>query len=119
MQDYIFQVIIWVFAIYGFIELTLKVINTTMFLDLYSKGMYIIIGVKNQEDNIETFLRTIIFKIIYGKQDETLDKIIVADLGSTDDTPQILKRLEQEYEMLKVTEWRDCKNILDNIVENK
>ena len=76
-----------------------------------------IIAVKNQEEKIEGFLRSIIFKILHGRE-EYLKNIIVADLQSNDNTKEIAKKLEKDYEILKVTSWKECKDIIDNINEN-
>ncbi len=73
-----------------------------------------IIGVKNQEKEIEGILRSIIFKILYGKEEQIKD-IVVADLNSNDNTKEIIQRLEEEYECIKVVNWRECKEILDAV----
>ena len=72
---------------------------------------------KNQEEKIEGFLRSIIFKILYGRED-CLKNIIVADLQSTDNTKEIVRKLSKDYEVLKVTTWKECKDLMDNIDEN-
>ena len=77
-------------------------------------GIYIIIGVKNQEKQIEGVLRSILFKIMYGKEDE-IKKVILADLDSTDKTMQKLKTLNKEDESIKVATWKECKDIMDLI----
>ena len=61
-------------------------------------------------------MRSILFKILYGRE-EYLKNIIVADLNSTDDTKEIAKKLSKDYDILKVTSWKDCKDIIDNINE--
>jgi len=40
---------------------------------------------------------------------------MIADLDSTDETAEILKRLSTEYGALKVTNWRECKEVIENI----
>lgn len=80
-------------------------------------GIYLIIAVKNKEEEIEGFMRSILFKLIYGKE-ESIKNLIVADLDSKDKTLDILTRLQSEYDGIKVISWRDCKEIIDNIDEN-
>ena len=41
--------------------------------------------------------------------------IIAVDLNSTDETKQILEKLSNEYENIKVANWKECKDIIDNI----
>ena len=78
--------------------------------------IYVIIAVKNQEEKIEGFLRSILFKILYGREDY-LKNIIVADLNSSDNTKEIAKKLSKDYDILKVTGWKECKDIIDNVDE--
>ena len=71
-------------------------------------------AVKNQEDKIEGFLRSILFKILYGKEDN-IKNIIVADLKSKDKTKEIAKKMGEDYEILKVVSWKECKEIIDGV----
>ena len=43
--------------------------------------------------------------------------IIVADLHSEDKTKEIVKKLSDDYDVIKVTSWRECKEVIDNIDE--
>ncbi len=80
-------------------------------------GIYVIVAVKNQEEKIEGFLRTMLFKILYGRE-EYFKNVIIADLESTDKTKEIAKTLSKDYETLKVTSWKECKEVMDNVDEN-
>ncbi len=106
--------IFWTLAIYGLFQIFKNIININTYTKFKSEGIYLIIAVKNQEDKIEGFLRSILFKIIYGRE-ENVKNIIVTDLGSTDCTREITKRLCKEYECLKETNWKECKEIIDNV----
>mgnify|MGYP001622942345 FL=1 len=114
MIDFILHVIFWTLALYGLFELIKNIIYLYTYTNLKSEGIYIIVAVKNQEDKIEGFMRSFLFKILYGKEDY-LKNIIVTDLRSTDNTKEILKKLSDDYEILKVASWKDCKEIMDNI----
>lgn len=116
MLDFILNTAFLTLAIYGVIEIIKNIIYITTFTRCKSDGMFLIIATKNQEEQIEGFLRSILFKIIYGK-DEYIKNIIVADLDSKDRTMEIAKKLSYEYNCLKVIKWKDCKNIIDNIDE--
>ena len=69
MLDFIFKGIVWVLAIYGLIELIKTIIYTYTYTNLKSNGIYIIVAVKNQANQIEGFIRTTLFRIIYGKEE--------------------------------------------------
>lgn len=117
MMEFILNTIFWTLAIYGFFEIIKNVIDIFTYTKFQSDGIYIIIAVKNQEEKIECFLRSSLFKILYGKEDY-LKNIIVADLKSTDKTKEIAKKMELEYDCLKVTSWKECKDIIDNVDES-
>ena len=114
MVEFIFTSILWIFALYGFFELVKQVIYICTYTNMKADGIYIIIAVKNQEEKIEGFLRSVLFKILYGKEEEVKD-IIVTDLNSTDRTKEILNKLSTDYEYVKNTNWKECKEIIDNI----
>lgn len=75
-----------------------------------------LIAVKNQEDTIECFLRTFLFRIIYGK--EEIKNIAIVDLNSKDNTRKILEKLKKEYGNFHLLNWKECKELLENIKEN-
>lgn len=114
MGDFIFNTVLWTLALYGLFEIIKTIINIYTYTNLKSDGIYIIVAVKNQENKIEGFLRNFLFRIIYGKE-ENIKDIIVADLDSTDETTHILNNLQKEYEGLKVTNWRECKEVIESI----
>ena len=115
-MEFILQTIFWTLAIYGLFEIIKNIIYINTYTKFKSDGIYLIIAVKNQEDRIEGFLRSTLFKILYGKE-EYLKNIIVADLKSTDNTKEIVKKLSKEYDCLKITNWKECKEIIDNVDE--
>ena len=115
-MDFLIKTIFWTLAIYGLYEIIKNIIYINSYAKFKSDGIYLIIGVKNQEKIIEGFLRAILFKILYGRE-EYLKNIIVADLNSTDNTKEIAKRLSKDYDILKVTSWKECKDVIDNVDE--
>lgn len=114
MGDFILNTIIWTLALYGLFEIIKTIINIYTYTNLKSDGIYVIIAVKNQENKIEGFLRSFLFRVIYGKE-EFIKNIIVTDLDSKDETINILNRLEKDYECIKVTNWKECKEVIESI----
>ncbi len=113
-MEFIVTTIIWTLAIYGLFEIIKNIIYICSYTKLTTDGLYLIVAVKNQENCIETFLRSLMFKIIYGKE-EKIKNIIVLDLNSNDDTKVIVEKLQNEYEQIKVLSLKDCKELLENI----
>ncbi len=116
MLQFVLSTIFWTLAIYGLFDVIKNIIYISTYTKLKADGIYVIIAVKNQEEKIEGFLRSLIFKILYGRE-EILKNIIVADLESSDNTKEIAKKLSKDYEIIKVTSWKDCKEIIDNVDE--
>ncbi|MBO5478382.1 MAG: hypothetical protein J6A04_01485 [Clostridia bacterium] len=117
MWDFIYAALIWTLALYGLFEIIKNIIYICSYTKLQSDGIYMIIAVKNQEKKIEGFMRSILFRILYGKE-EYIKDIIVADLDSQDETKQILNRMKQDYKMLKVTNWKECKEMIEDVKES-
>ena len=105
--------IIWTLAIYGLFEIIKNIIYICTYTSLNSKGTYLIVAVKNQEESIECYLRNLLFRIIYGKED--VKNILVVDLNSKDNTKRIVEKLEKEYEKINLINWKDCKELMENI----
>ena len=116
MLNFVLNTFFWTLAIYGLFEIIKNIIYISTYTKFKSDGIYVIIAVKNQEEKIEGFLRSILFKILYGREDY-LRNIIVADSNSSDSTKEIAKKLSKYYEIIKVTNWKECKNIIDNVDE--
>lgn len=114
MIEFLLNTCFWTLALYGLFEIIKNIITLSTYTKFKSDGIYVIIAVKNQEEKIEGFLRSILFKILYGRED-VLKNIVVADLESKDKTKEIAKKLAKDYEVLKVTSWKECKDIMDNI----
>ena len=116
-MEFVLNTIFWTLAFYGLYELIKNILYISEYTKFKAKGIYLIIAVKNQEDKIEGFLRSSLFKILYGKE-EYIKNIIVADLKSDDKTKEIAKKMSEDYEQLKVISWKECKDIIDNIDNN-
>ncbi len=114
MLEFFINTAIWTFAFYGFFEFLKNIIYVCTYTKCKTDGINVIVTVKNQEDKIEGLLRTIIFKILYGK-DDIIKNIIVADLKSDDKTKEIVQKLSIDNEMIKVVSWKECKDIIDLI----
>lgn len=114
MWNFIANAVIWVLALYGLIEIIKTIYYICTCTNLESDGIYFIIAVKNQEEKIEGFMRSILFKILYGKE-ECVKNVIITDLGSNDKTKEIAKKLEQDYSIVKLMDWKTCKDLIDNM----
>lgn len=112
MFDFILNCILWSFAIYGVIDIVKSIKSCWIHKRIENNGLFIIIATKNQEFQIEGFMRSVIFKVLYGKN-EFIRRIVVTDLSSQDNTKEILKKLSEDYQEIKYEDWEVCKKKLD------
>lgn len=118
MLEFVINGILWTLALYGLFEIIKNIIYICTYTNLKSDGIYIIIAAKNQENKIEGFLRSLLFRLIYGREESVKD-VIVTDLDSTDATMEIITKLSRDYEYIKVADWKECKQVIDSINEAK
>ena len=113
-MEFILNTIFWTLALYGLFEIIKNIIYISTYTKFKSDGIYLIIAVKNQEDKIEGLLRSVLFKITYGTE-EYIKNIIVVYLNSKDDTKKIIEKMSEDNENIKVTSWKECRDLFDNI----
>ena len=94
MMDFIINCIFWVCALYGLIE----IIKTIFCIHSCNKI------------NIEGFLRSLNFRILYGKED-CIENIIVLDLNSDDNTKNIIENFSADYSTVKVLNWKEFEEL--------
>lgn len=114
MVNFLINTCLWTLALYGLFEIIKNIIYVCTYANYKEDGIYIIIATKNQENKIEGFLRSCLFKIFYGKE-EYIKDIIVTDLQSKDKTMEIEEKIVQNMQGVKVLNWKDCKELFDNI----
>lgn len=118
MGEFIYEAIIWTLSLYGLFEIVKNIISINIYTNLKSEGIHIIIAVKNQEEKIEGFLRNFLFRIIYGKE-ENIKDIVVVDLDSEDDTINILNKMKQDCKEIEVVNWKECKEMMNCFVDGE
>ena len=117
MVNFLLNGVFWVLALYGLIEIIKTIYYTITYTNLKSDGIYFIIAAKNQEEQIEMFMRSTIFRILYGKENN-IKNVIVTDLNSKDKTKQILENMSKDNNIIKLINWKNCKELIDNIEKN-
>ena len=106
--------IIMILAIYGGICLVKEIIRISTYNINKKNGIYFIIAAKNQENNIEEFIRTTLFRIVYGKE-ESINNITLVDLKSKDNTKNIMEEIARENENVKVFSINEYKKIIEDM----
>lgn len=119
MPKIVFEVVICVCAAYGFITLVYELILSVKHKIKYENSMVkLVLVVKNQGDVIEGVLRNIlprdfIRKLMPG------GRLTVLDMGSRDDTMDILRRLEREYECIEVLKKSEKETLFKYFEDNE
>jgi hypothetical protein len=102
MLKEIFQVTTYLLALYGF---TVIVSNVVIALlkraNIKNSSVRLVLIVKNQENIIEGIVRSILMLDVLRKI-MSRDRLIVVDMGSTDDTLNILSKLKNDGEYIEI-----------------
>lgn len=114
MISFIINTCIWTLALYGLFEIIKSIIYMCTYANYKEDGIYIIIATKNQENKIEGFLRSSLFKIFYTKED-CIKEVIITDLQSKDRTYEIEEKIAKTTQGIRTIKWKDCKELMDNI----
>lgn len=110
MHIYIINCILWILALYGAIEIIKNLIYIHNCNNIKTDGISLIVGVRNQEDTIEGFLRTLNFRLLYGKENY-IENILVLDLNSTDNTKHIIEKFSSDYSNVTFLNWKEFEEI--------
>jgi len=89
-------VILWVLALFGIWEIVSRLLDCVYWSN-HAPDVEIVIRVCNQEAVVENIVREV-FKL------NSVWSVRVLDMGSTDGTVAVLRRMEREYPKLKVIE---------------
>jgi hypothetical protein len=98
----IFEIVVCMFATYGFIGFLHEILLTIKHNMKYETSMVkLVLIVKNQGEIIEGVLRNILQRDFIRKLMPG-GRLIVLDMGSNDDTIDILRKLEKDFECIQV-----------------
>lgn len=94
----------WFFAIVGVFSLISDFAGFVVTLRKEKNEPYVVLTVKDQQENVEGLIRGVVWQNLHTKNGGRVPKIIVVDLGSTDNTPDILKKLAGDYDFVQITD---------------
>lgn len=103
MADIILKTAITFFAVYGFVQVIKDIISMFLYDDKDSNEFFIVVKVKNSADTLESIIRLIIWKWLCQMRGRSVPNILIVDLGSTDETPQIANKLCDDFEFIYYT----------------
>ena len=103
MYEILFKTAITFLVIYALIDIL------TRFYRLLTPGnkqegeLFIVIKVKNQENNLECIIRSVIWTFLSRNGGTNVPNILVVDLGSEDSTSLIAQKLCDDYDFIFYT----------------
>lgn len=103
MVDIIIKTAVTFFAIYGFVCI-LKDIAAFFTSDRrYGDDVVVVIKVKDAAKSLEATVRLLMWRWLALTRGSHVPNILIVDLGSTDETSEIAKRLTVDYSFIQYT----------------
>ena len=114
-----FDVVTYLFAIYGFICLSITAVDSMrQRLCSESSRVKMILVIKNQERTIEGIIRNI-FTVDILRKVMTSDKLTIVDMGSNDKTVDILKKLKDDYDFFEIVDEKERNKVFSSFDDSK
>ncbi len=110
MLDFILTSILWILALYGLFEIIKTIIHIRKYPKISFTDTSFVITVHNQENNIEYFLRLLIYQMLYYNLN--IPEVIVVDLDSTDNTLDILRAFAKDFNFITVLSLEEYTSLL-------
>ena len=101
--DFLFGALVCFFAVYGLVTI---IIGITAYISdkriLNDKTIYTVMTVKNEENSVESMVNCLLLKHLKEDDGAYNHKIAVVDMGSEDDTVNILNIMQRDKQPLFV-----------------
>ena len=111
----VFYFLLSFFSVYGLISLVLYFRN--LFSDMgvmKGKTIFNVVALKNEEDKAEGIVKSLLFKAMAADSGISDTRVIAIDLGSTDNTLEILKRMEKNYSGISLMNINELSGIIES-----
>jgi len=119
MLETIFLVVLCLFATYGFAVLIKEVVYSIWDREVENNSNFrLVLMIKDCEEEVEWVVQRILSARLPNGAENTC-RLTVVDLGSTDDTREILERLSCKYAELEVLFEDEKEEVFEQVVENE
>ncbi|MBE7014110.1 MAG: hypothetical protein E7419_02750 [Ruminococcaceae bacterium] len=116
LSDFFVGIFLSFFAIYGLVQ---TILNVFAYIGesrvLKDKRVYTIAFVKNDSDRIEGIANSLLLKVLKDDNGAYDNRVGIVDLGSTDNTSQILTILKRDKPHLNIYTKEEFLKEIDNI----
>lgn len=103
MVDIIIKTAVTFFAIYGFVCIVKDILGFFVANRKFGDDVVVVIKVKNAAKSLEGTVRQVMWRWLALTRGSHVPNILIVDLGSTDETCEIAKRLSGDYSFIQYT----------------
>ncbi len=103
MAEIIMKTFITFLVIYALIDIAIRIIGNFHNDDNDKNDVFVVVRVKNQEENLEYIIRSLIFRLLSQSGGGKIPLILIVDSGSEDKTSEIGMRLSEDYHFIYYT----------------
>lgn len=117
MFDVLIKTIITFLVIYALIDIVVKILNNKFCPAPHcGEDVFVILRVRNQEEQLEGIIRSIIWKNLNMTNGGYVPNIVIVDMGSQDCTRLIGERLSEDYSFIYYTTNEDYESFKDTFM---
>lgn len=113
----IFYTFLSFLAVYGLVSTGLYIRN--LFSDIRTmkgKTVFTVIAVKNEEAKVEGMINALLLKAMAGDSGISDSRVIAVDLGSTDKTAEIIRKMEKDNKGVSLMSLSELTENIENSI---
>lgn len=104
MLTIVFKSVVVFLICYALIDILRRIISFFFFKGPHIKDdVFVVIKIKNDNENIEGIVRSIIWKSLSSSSGSFVPSILIVDMGSGEKTLEIVKKLCEDYGFIYYT----------------
>lgn len=116
MSDVIIKTFVTFFVIYALADIFTRIFKHLFGKEHHKNEIFVIVRVKNQEENLEYIVRSVIWRFLSQSAGGKLPFILIVDMGSNDKTHEISQRLCNDYDFIYYTTEEKFNQMKNNLI---
>lgn len=89
-----------VLIVYALVNISTKLVSYFAKKDYFKEDYFVVINIKNHQEQIEGIIRSIIWKSLSSSGGGIVPNILIVDKGTTKETLEIIDNLMNEYDFI-------------------
>lgn len=98
----VFTALFWIFSIFGLFSVLRMLCSFYLIKKCRVLKSEIVVKFKNDEETIENTVRLLAEEIFFTSREKMFLSLTAVDMGSGDESANILRRLQKEYPFIKI-----------------